>query len=165
MEAILTVLPWAGGFLLGVAVTYVYCTRRKQAPPAASSSRPSAEPLRLLGVLQRDARLLDFLMEDIRAYGDEDVGRAVREIHGKCQATLQKHLLLEPVLPQKEEEAVAVPAGFDPSAIRLTGNVTGQPPFSGTLKHAGWRVRELKLAPPPEGQDEFVLMPAEVHLQ
>jgi len=46
----------------------------------------------------------------------------------------------------------------------LTGNVTGQPPFKGTLLHHGWRVTEIKLAKPPEGQDEFVVHPAEVEL-
>ncbi len=165
MELIWTILPWVGGFLLGLAVSYVYCVRKKEAPKPAVPPKPSAEPLRLLAVLQRDGRLLDFLMEDIRAYGDEDVGRAVREIHSKCQALLHKHLVLEPVLPEKEEDRVTIPAGFDPAAIRLTGNVTGRPPFSGTLKHAGWRVREIKLGPPPEGQDEFIVMPAEVQLE
>jgi hypothetical protein len=57
-----------------------------------------------------------------------------------------------------------VPAGFDPSALRLVGNVTGEPPFRGTLQHHGWRVQEIHLAPPPEGQDPMVLMPAEVEL-
>jgi hypothetical protein len=48
--------------------------------------------------------------------------------------------------------------------VRLTGNVTGQPPFTGTLQHHGWRVKEIRLAPPAAGQDEFVLTPAEVEL-
>jgi hypothetical protein len=131
-------------------------------PPAPP--KPSGAPLRLLALLQREGRLLDFLMEDIQAYSDAEVGGGVREIHRQCRAALQEHLVLEPVLAQPEGGAVEVPAGFDPSAIRLTGNVTGQPPFRGTLKHPGWRVKELKLAPPPEGQNEFVLMPAEVEL-
>jgi hypothetical protein len=59
---------------------------------------------------------------------------------------------------------VTVPAGFDPSAVRVLGNVTGTPPFTGTLQHPGWRVREIKLAPPPAGADEFVIQPAEVQL-
>jgi hypothetical protein len=137
------------------------------APPEAKPTkpvRPSGVPLRLLGLLQREGRLLDFLMEDIQGYGDDQVGTAVREIHRKCQAALKEHLTLEPVLAQNEGEQVQVPAGFDPSAIRLTGNVTGQPPFRGTLQHRGWRVREYQLSPPPEGQDEFVLMPAEVEM-
>jgi hypothetical protein len=131
-------------------------------PPAPP--KPSGAPLRLLALLQREGRLLDFLTEDIQAYGDADVGAAVRDIHRQCKAALQEHLVLEPVLSQAEGSTVEVPAGFDPSAIRLTGNVTGQPPFRGTLNHPGWRAKELKLAAPPEGQDEFILMPAEVEL-
>jgi hypothetical protein len=133
-------------------------------PVPAVPPRPSGAPLRLLALLQREGRLLDFLLEDIQSYPDAQVGAAVRDIHRQCQAALKEHLLLEPVLAQPEGATVEVPAGFDPSAVRLTGNVTGQPPFRGTLQHHGWRVKDLKLAPPPAGQDEFILMPAEVEL-
>jgi hypothetical protein len=133
-------------------------------PPPAPPPKPSGAPLRLLALLQREGRLLDFLLEDIQTYPDPQIGAAVRDIHRQAQAALKEHLVLEPVLPQSEGESVEVAVGFDPSAIRLTGNVTGQPPFKGTLQHHGWRVKELKLAAPPEGQDEFVLMPAEVEL-
>jgi Domain of unknown function (DUF2760) len=126
--------------------------------------KPSGEPLRLLALLQREGRLLDFLLEDVQAYSNDQVGAAVRDIHKNCRKTLQDHLVLEPVLKDAEGATVQVPTGFDPSAIRLTGNVTGQPPFKGTLQHHGWRVKELKVAAPPEGQDEFVLQPAEVEL-
>jgi hypothetical protein len=133
-------------------------------PEPAVPPRPSGAPLRLLALLQREGRLLDFLLEDVRSYPDAQVGAAVRDIHRQCQAALKEHLVLEPVLAQPEGATVEVPAGFDPSAVRLTGNVTGQPPFRGTLQHHGWRVKDLKLAPPPAGQDEFILMPAEVEL-
>jgi Domain of unknown function (DUF2760) len=136
-------------------------------PPPPEPPKPvkrSAEPLRLLALLQREGRILDFFLEDISGAPDDLVGAGVRELHRKAQTVLKEHLTLEPVLPQKEEETVEVPAGFDPSAIRLTGNVSGQPPFRGTLKHHGWRVKDYKLAAPPEGQDEFVVAPAEVDL-
>jgi hypothetical protein len=136
-------------------------------PPPPEPPKPakrSAEPLRLLTLLQREGRVLDFFLEDISGAPDDLVGAGVRELHRKAQAVLKEHLTLEPVLPQKEEETVEVPAGFDPSAIRLTGNVSGNPPFRGTLKHHGWRVKDYKLATPPEGQDEFVVAPAEVDL-
>jgi hypothetical protein len=126
--------------------------------------KPSGAPLRVLALLQREGRLLDFLLEDIQSYSDEQVGAAVRDIHRQCQAALKEHLDLQPVLPQGEGSVVEVTPGFDPSAIRLVGNVTGQPPFRGTLQHHGWRVKEIKLSPPPEGQDELILMPAEVEL-
>lgn len=130
----------------------------------AGPPKPSGEPLRLLALLQREGRLLDFLLEDIQAYSNEQIGAAVRDIHKNCQKAIKDHLTLEPVLAQTEGANVEVAAGFDPSAVRLTGNVTGQPPFRGTLQHHGWRVKELKLAKPPQGQDEFVVQPAEVEL-
>jgi hypothetical protein len=126
--------------------------------------KPSGEALRLLTLLQREGRLLDFLLEDVQAYENEQIGAAVRDIHRSCRKALQDHLVLAPVLAGEEQGAVEVPSGFDPSAIRLTGNVTGQPPFKGTLLHHGWRVKEIKLAKPAEGQDEFVVQPAEVEL-
>jgi hypothetical protein len=133
-------------------------------PKDTGPPRPSGVPLRFLALLQREGRLLDFLLENIQAYGNEQIGAAVRDIHRKCQTALQEHLVLEPVIGKPEESEVTVPSGFDPSAVRLTGNVTGQPPFKGKLLHHGWRVRDIKLAPPPEGQDELVLQPAEVEL-
>lgn len=134
------------------------------APKDTGPARPSGVPLRLLALLQREGRLLDFLLEDIQSYPDAQVGAAVRDIHRQCQAAIKEHLALEPVLPQSEGASVEVPTGFDPSAIRVTGNVTGNPPFKGTLQHHGWRVKDIKLAAPPEGQDELVLMPAEVEI-
>jgi hypothetical protein len=126
--------------------------------------KPSGEAVRLLGILQREARLIDFLMENIAPYSDEQVGASVRDIHQKAQAAVKKHVKLEPVLPQEEGASVTVPTGFDPSAIRLVGNVTGQPPFKGTLQHAGWRAKSFDIPKPAEGQDEMVLMSAEVEL-
>jgi hypothetical protein len=133
-------------------------------PEPPKPPKPNPESVRFLGLLQREGRLIDFLTENIAAYDDAQVGAAVREIHRKCQAALNEHLEMEPVLGQEEGSAVEVPAGFDPARVRLTGNVAGQPPFRGTLLHRGWRVKAIKLAPPPEGQDEFVLQPAEVEL-
>jgi hypothetical protein len=133
-------------------------------PEPPKPPKPNPEPVRFLRLLQREGRLIDFLTENISGYDDAQVGAAVREIHRKCQAALAEHLEMEPVLTQDEGTTVEVPAGFDPSRIRLVGNVAGDPPFRGTLLHRGWRVKAIKLAPPPEGQDEFVLQPAEVEL-
>lgn len=168
-----------GGFpplaylLLGLAVGLVagLLAGRQLARPAAveppkppAPPKPSGAPLRLLALLQREGRLLDFLLEDVQAYQDAQIGAAVRDIHRSARKAIQEHLVLEPILPGEEGSRVTVPAGFDPSAVRLTGNVTGQPPFAGTLQHHGWRVKEIKLAPLAAGQDEFVVQPAEVEL-
>lgn len=157
-------------FGLIISLVLVWATKSSaKAPPAPPPApppppKPTAEPLRLLALLQREGRLVDFLMEDIQSFSDQQVGQAVREIHRQCRKVLDEHLVLEPVLAQAEGEQATVPAGFDPSAIRLVGNVAGQPPFTGTLAHRGWRVKQIKLAPPPAGLDEHVIMPAEVEL-
>jgi hypothetical protein len=154
------------GLIVGAVAVWLGTQRPTAAPEPepAGPPKPSGEPLRLLALLQREGRLLDFLMEDVQNYSDAQIGAAVRDIHRTCRKALQDHLVLEPVMADAENSQVTVPAGFDPSAVRLTGNVTGQPPFRGALRHHGWRVRDVKLAAPPSGQDEFVVQPAEVEL-
>jgi hypothetical protein len=133
-------------------------------PKPAPPPKPSAEPLWLLTLLQREGRLLDFLLEDIDGYANEQIGAAVRDIQRNCKKAIQEHLDLAPIMSAAEGAPADVPSGFDPSAVRLTGNVTGQPPFRGTLLHHGWRVTRIKINKPPAGQDEFVVQPAEVEL-
>jgi hypothetical protein len=138
------------------------------ATPAAPSApppppRPTGEPLRLLALLQTEARLVDFLMEDISGAQDQQVGQAVREIHRKGQQVLKQHLTLEPIL-DPDQPTATVPKGFDPSAVRVVGNVTGEPPFTGSVEHPGWKVKEIRLPQVAEGQDQFVIQPAEVQL-
>ncbi len=132
------------------------------APGPVAPPKPTGEPLRLLALLQAEARLVDFLLEDVAGASDTQLGAAVRDIHRKSQAVLKEHLTVGPVLAGAEGERVTVPAGFDPSAVRVVGNVTGAPPFTGELQHPGWRVTELKLPAVAAGADGFVLQPAEV---
>ena len=133
-------------------------------PPPPPPPKPTGDEIRILAMLQRESRLIDFLMENISGASDEQVGAAMRDLQPKAQAVLKKYLTLGAVLPQNEGDTVEVPSGFDPSAIQLVGNVTGKPPFRGTLLHGGWRVSEIRLQKPPEGQDPMVLAPAEVEL-
>jgi hypothetical protein len=126
---------------------------------------PTGPDLRVLAVLQRDGRLVDFLEEDIDSYSDAQIGAAVRDIHRGCRKSLRDYLSIEPVINAAEEERVSVPADFDPAAIRLVGNVNGAPPFQGILKHHGWRVRSVHLPLLPVARDDSsVLSPAEVEI-
>jgi hypothetical protein len=121
--------------------------------------------LRVLALLQRDGRLIDFLEEDIDALPDAHIGAAVRDIHRQCQKSLHEYLALEPVMSAAEDERVTVAPDFDPASIRLTGNVNGAPPFQGVIKHRGWRVKEARLpALPATRSDTSVLSPAEVEV-
>jgi hypothetical protein len=120
--------------------------------------------LLLLGTFQREGRLLDFLMEKIDGYTDDQVGAAVRGIHSGCKKAVSDALKVEPVLPGAEESPVTLESGYDAKAVRLTGNVRGAPPFKGTLRHHGWRAHVQKALVLPDGADAAVVMPAEVEL-
>jgi hypothetical protein len=159
------------GVLFGVAVGKFLFGRvtpsaaaKAPPPPPPAPPKKNGAPLRLLALMQAESRFVDFLMEDISAASDEQVGQAVRDIHRKAGQVLKQQLVLEPILAQKEDETTTVPKGFNPSAIRVLGNVTGEPPFEGTVQHPGWRVKDIKLSAPGDGVDEFVLQPAEVVL-
>jgi hypothetical protein len=121
-------------------------------------------PLQLLTILQREGRLVDFLMEDIAGIGDAQVGAAVREVHQKCRRVLEEHVPLEPVMSEAEESTATVAAGYDPSAVRVVGNLPASPPYTGTVQHRGWRASAVRLQPLPAGQDPQVVAPAEVEV-
>ncbi len=134
-------------------------------PPAAAPPRADPRPaLQLLAVLQREGRLVDFLEEDLTGFPDAAVGAAARTVHLGCRKALADLFGLEPVYREPEGAQVTVERGFDPAAVRLTGNVVGAPPFRGALRHHGWRAREVRLPPARDGEDASVVAPAEVEL-
>jgi hypothetical protein len=148
------------------------------APAPAAQPKPQAKPqpapvlkeatpdaaLQLLGLLQRDARFIDFVEEDIKGYSDADIGAAARLVHEGCRATLREHFTIRPVRDEAEGSRVTLPEGFDASSVRLTGNVVGSAPFSGSISHRGWRVDEVRLPKLADGHNAKVIAPAEVEL-
>ncbi len=125
----------------------------------------SAEPaVQLLGLFQKEGRLLDFLNEDIGSYGDAEVGAAVRDIHRGCRRVLEKHFELRPVLEETEGSAVTLPEDFDRSAVELYGDAGGEGPRNGTVRHRGWYAEEAKLPTIPESADPKVAAPAQVEV-
>ena len=75
-------------------------SRRAVAKPAPTTApaTPSDGALQILAILQRDSRLIDFLMEDITAYSDDQVGAAVRSLHDQCRDALNRYVQLAPVI-------------------------------------------------------------------
>jgi hypothetical protein len=132
------------------------------APALREASSDSA--LQLLGLLQQEGRLVDFLQEDVSAYSDADIGGAARVVHEGCRKTLLEHLSIEPVRTEEEGVRITLADGFDASSVRLTGNVVGKPPFTGTLMHRGWRVSAISLPKLAAGHQVQVVAPAEVEL-
>ena len=120
--------------------------------------------LQLLGLLQREARFVDFIQEDVAPYSDAEIGAAARVVHGGCRKLLAEHFTLAPVRAEAEGSRVTLAAGFDAAAVRLTGNVVGQAPFTGTLSHRGWRVAEVRLPQLTDARAAAIIAQAEVEL-
>ena len=157
--------PLAVGILLALLVGLQgsRVPRPAAAPGGAPGDAGTDGALRLLALLQQEGRLVDFLEEDIGPYSDAQVGTAVRAIHAGCRKALRERMQIARIFREEDGAVVEVPPGFDPSHVRLTGNVHGQPPFRGTLQHGGWRANDVAL-PRTSGVDAAILAPAEVEI-
>ena len=140
-------------------------------PPEPAAPAPASVPVpetsdratQILALLQRDGRLVDFLMEDLSAYSDAQVGAAVRDVHAGCRQALTKYVPLTAVLDGEEGSTVAVERGTDPARVKVVGNVAGSPPFRGVLRHRGWEAARLDLPPLP-ASGRTIVAPAEVEV-
>ncbi len=162
-----------GTLAADVAAKLGLTPKPKVTPRAAEPARQATASdgaLQLLGVLQNEARLVDFLMEDIAAFSDEQVGAAVRELHEKCRQALDRHLKLAPVIDGVEGTParldLAGPHAQAPGAVRFIGKV---PPdgkaTGGTLRHKGWRAERVTLPPLGGKQHVDLLAPAEIEIE
>lgn len=155
--------------LIGLVLALLVGLQGGGQPAAAAPARSAATDgaadgaLRLLALLQKEGRLVDFLEEDIEPYSDAQVGAAVRAIHAGCRQALHERMEIARVFAEDDGATVEVPPGFDPASVRLTGNVHGQPPFRGVLQHGGWRASQVSL-PKTAGVDPSILAPAEVEI-
>jgi hypothetical protein len=155
------------GALSAEALGDLKLARRDQAAPAkpaAASRTPADGALQILAILQRDSRLVDFLMEDIAAYSDDQVGAAVRELHDQCRDSIARHFTLQPVIDGVEGTPARAPSG-DPHAVRFIGNVPATPPSGGTLRHKGWRAAKVDLPSLAAKEDTTIVAPAEIEIE
>jgi Domain of unknown function (DUF2760) len=148
------------------------------APSADMSTRPAAVPgpapvaaerapdaaLLLLSLLQSEARFVDFVQQELAGFSDADVGAVARVVHSGCRKVLRTHLQIEPIRPEPEGQAVTLEPGFDPSRVKLTGNVGGQGRLQGVLRHRGWHAANIQLPMLVDRAGSRVLCPAEVEM-
>ncbi len=135
--------------------------------PAAKpvpQAKPSDGALQILGILQRDSRLIDFLMEDISGYADDQVGAAVRNLHDQSRESLNRYLRLTPVIDAVEGSFTKLDSN-DPATVKLLGNVpaSGKAP-GGILRHKGWRAEKIDL-PAIQPSQNSILAPAEIEVE
>ena len=114
-------------------------------PPAPAANQAEAEIVAFFALLQEKGRFVDFLMDDVTAYDDAQVGAAARVVHQGCREVLREHFKIVPVSAAAEGSRVTVPAGYAPDEYRLLGKISGDPPFTGTLIHKGWKTEFVKL--------------------
>jgi hypothetical protein len=160
------------GELSGEALTQLNLTRKSATPAAAPKPAAPAAPavkttdgaLQLLGILQRDSRLVDFLMEDISGYEDDQVGAAVRELHDQCRDAVARYVTLSPVVDGVEGTFTKAPSK-DPNVVKFVGNVPATPPAGGILRHKGWRAAKIDLPALAGKQDASIIAPAEIEVE
>ena len=129
------------------------------------ATAPTDSAMQLLSIMQQEARLIDFLKEDLASFSDEEVGAAARVIHTGGQKVLADYVTLAHIRTEDEETRITVVLkAFNPQEIRLTGNVTGNAPFNGTLVHKGWKATDMNLPKLAQNYDASVIAPAEVEL-
>ncbi|WP_432741448.1 DUF2760 domain-containing protein [Methylobacter sp. G7] len=132
-------------------------------PVVLKEATPDAA-LQLLGLLQKEARFIDFIKEDIAAFSDADIGVAARVVHEGCNKAINEHFTLATVRSEQEGSKITLPQGFDAATVRLTGNIVGHAPFTGTLVHKGWQVTGIRLPKLTSGHNAAIVMSAEVEL-
>lgn len=133
--------------------------------PCKQVASSDSSHLRLLHYLQQESRLIDFLKEDIRSFDDAQVGAAVRKIHQDCGRVLEELVTIRPLKEEQEGSTVQVGKGYNPSEIKVVGKIKGEPPFTGTLMHKGWKAHKRSL-PKLEGEAAYeVICPAEVEIK
>lgn len=133
------------------------------APVVLKEASPDAA-LQLLYLLQNDARFIDFIKEDMSAHSDEDVGMVARVIHEGCNKVLNDHFSFAPIAKENEGDKITLIEGYDAAKVRVTGNIVGNPPFTGTIIHKGWQITDVRLPSTVQGYNANVIAPAEVEL-
>jgi len=154
------------GSLPDDALTQLGLTRRSAAKPqsAPATVRVSDGALQILSILQRDSRLVDFIMEDIAGYSDDQVGAAVRGLHDQARESLSRYVKLDPVI-DGVEGTFTKPAVADPAAVKFIGNVPAGKPSGGLLRHKGWRAAKVDLPALNPKQDAAIIAPAEIEIE
>ncbi len=132
--------------------------------PATPTVRTADGALQLLGILQRDSRLIDFLQEDIASYEDDQIGAAVRELHDQCRDAIARYVTLAPVIDGVEGTYAKAPAQ-DANLVKFVGNVPANTPPGGTLRHKGWRATKVDLPNLPAKQDPTIIAAAEIEIE
>jgi len=157
--------------------------RRKQ-PAGPAQKIPEAQPeqaaavqssvqdlsdaavVRFLARLQEKGRFVDFAMDDITPYSDEQIGAAARVVHQGCTEVLKDYFHIVPIHQGEEQDQVTLAGEYDSARFRLIGHVPDAPPYRGTLLHRGWLTDRVNLPQVTADSESArtVIAPAEIEI-
>lgn len=115
-------------------------------PTEPASKKPQrSDAISLLAALQRESRLLDIVQESLDDYTDEQVGGAARDVLRDAGKVIDRIFAIRPLTEAEEGSELETPKDVDPGRYRLTGNVSGEGPFRGSVAHHGWEASQCEI--------------------
>ena len=84
-----------------------------------------SDALTLLAALQREARFVDFLQEDLQPYDDAQVGAIVRDVHRGCAGVVKRMFDVKPLTDAAEGTSLTIDAPVDPLKYQVSGASVG----------------------------------------
>ncbi len=141
---------------------------KKSSAKAATQTPKPVRPTRdaavsLLGTLQREARLIDLVQEDLAQYSDAQVGAAARPCLMQCAQTLKRHFALAPVIDAAEGDTVTTQPDASAARLQWVGDSAEASKSQGKLIHHGWLATKVELSEwTGDEADMMIVAPAQV---
>lgn len=125
-----------------------------------------SDALELLVSLQREARFVDFIKENIENCDDATLAAAARMIHDRCAGVLERCFAIRTLTESVEGQVVSLTLDESKNSFRI--KLTRKPnetknSISGKIIHSGWKVTKCAI-PQWSGaqEDSCVISPIEL---
>ncbi|MCC9644226.1 DUF2760 domain-containing protein [Rhodopirellula sp. JC740] len=118
---------------------------------AAKPKSAQSEAIALLAALQRDARFVDLIQEDLDRFSDEQIGAAARPCLKACRQTLDRLVAIKPLVDAADGDVIAVDETASAARVRWVGESSGA--SQAKLVRKGWEATKVQL-PAWSGSDD-----------
>ncbi len=139
--------------------------KRLSAKPAPlAGGRGIAETIHFVSILQQRGRFIDFIMQDIAPFSNEEVGAVARFVHQGCRAVMAEHFSIEPLVTDEEGSELRYEVEPRGERVRFQGAPTSFP-LKGVVLHRGWQTTRAALpVVTVDLQPPYILAPTEVEV-
>ena len=142
--------------------------KTKEATSATAAHGDEQAVVQFVRNMQERGRLLDFLMADIHALPDQQVGAVARVVHSGLKSLVDDYFSVQAISHAAEGSTIEIPADEIGRSYRLIQSSGDEIPTTGTLVHKGWHAQRIRL---PKSQriespnERLVLAYAEVDIK